>query len=150
MPARIDDILVLDQHISKTELGKYLRDREHPTPSDFGGIGDGVADETAAVQVCFDRAAADGKIALIPKGTWNVASGVVLGGAARGALQHPLSRLGGTGRRGARGRVSLGAQRAAARRRPAGARDPAGPVSPRPARLSSRRCPESSICAATR
>ncbi|WP_333669538.1 hypothetical protein [Elioraea tepidiphila] len=92
MAARIDDILVLDQHISKTELGKYLRDREHPTPSDFGGIGDGVADDTAAVQACFDRAAADGKVALIPKGIWNVAAGVVLGGAARGLIMHGALR----------------------------------------------------------
>ncbi|GIX10383.1 hypothetical protein [Elioraea sp.] len=96
MPARIDDILVLDQDTSKTAFAKYLRDREHPTPSDFGGIGDGVADDTAAVQACFDRAAADGKIALIPKGIWNVSAGVVLGGAARGLIMHGVLRYTGT------------------------------------------------------
>jgi hypothetical protein len=58
MPARIDDLLVLDQDISKTDFAKYLRDREAVLPSDFGGLGDGVADDRAAVQACFDRAAA--------------------------------------------------------------------------------------------
>jgi len=52
MPARIDDILVLDTAVSKTGLAKYLRDREAVLPSDFGGLGDGVADDTAAIQAC--------------------------------------------------------------------------------------------------
>jgi hypothetical protein len=84
MPARIDDILVLDTAVSKTGLAKYLRDREAVLPSDFGGLGDGVADDTAAIQACFDRAGADGKLALIPPGTWNVSGTVTLPGGARG------------------------------------------------------------------
>ena len=39
MAARIDDLLVLGQNISKTDLAKYLRDREAVLPFDFGGLG---------------------------------------------------------------------------------------------------------------
>lgn len=51
-------------------------------PRDFGGLGDGAANDRAAIQACFDRAAADGKFAVIPPGTWNVDAGVTLGAAA--------------------------------------------------------------------
>ena len=60
--------MVLNAAVSKTELAKYLRDREQTIPNDFGGLGDGVADDRAAVQACFDRAAADQKVAVIPLG----------------------------------------------------------------------------------
>ena len=63
MAARIDDLMVLGQNISKTDLAKYLRDREAVLPRDFGGLGDGAANDRAAIQACFDRAAADGKLA---------------------------------------------------------------------------------------
>lgn len=86
MPARIDDLMVLGQNISKTDLAKYLRDRETVLPSDFGGLGDGVADDRLAIQAAFDRAAADQKFAVIPPGTWNVSAGVTLGGGARGLI----------------------------------------------------------------
>ena len=68
MAARIDDLLVLGQNISKTDLAKYLRDREAVLPFDFGGLGDGAANDRAAIQACFDRAAADKKFAVIPPG----------------------------------------------------------------------------------
>ena len=84
MAARIDDLLVLGQNISKTDLAKYLRDREAVLPFDFGGLGDGAANDRAAIQACFDRAAADKKFAVIPPGTWRVDAGVTLGGGARG------------------------------------------------------------------
>ena len=86
MAARIDDLMVLGQNISKTDLAKYLRDREVVLPRDFGGLGDGAANDRAAIQACFDRAAADGKFAVIPPGTWNVGAGVTLGGGARGLI----------------------------------------------------------------
>ncbi|MBW6401419.1 hypothetical protein KPL78_26450 [Roseomonas sp. HJA6] len=86
MAARIDDLMVLGQNISKTDLAKYLRDREAVMPRDFGGLGDGAANDRAAIQACFDRAAADGKLAVIPTGTWNVDAGVTLGGGARGLI----------------------------------------------------------------
>ncbi|MFN8891033.1 MAG: hypothetical protein ACK5WA_01540 [Alphaproteobacteria bacterium] len=66
MAARIDDLLVLGQNISKTDLAKYLRDREAVLPFDFGGLGDGAANDRVAIQACFDRAAADKKFAVIP------------------------------------------------------------------------------------
>ncbi|MBU8538882.1 glycoside hydrolase family 55 protein [Falsiroseomonas tokyonensis] len=86
MAARIDDLMVLGQNISKTDLAKYLRDREAVLPRDFGGLGDGAANDRVAIQACFDRAAADGKFAVIPPGTWNVDAGVTLGGGARGLI----------------------------------------------------------------
>ena len=49
MAARIDDLLVLGQNISKTDLAKYLRDREAVLPFDFGGLGDGAANDRAAM-----------------------------------------------------------------------------------------------------
>jgi hypothetical protein len=86
MAARIDDLLVLGQNISKTDLAKYLRDREAVLPFDFGGLGDGASNDRAAIQACFDRAAADKKFAVIPPGTWRVDAGVTLGGGARGLI----------------------------------------------------------------
>jgi len=68
MAARIDDLMVLGQNISKTDLAKYLRDREAVLPRDFGGLRDGAANDRGATQACFDRAAADGKFAVIPPG----------------------------------------------------------------------------------
>jgi hypothetical protein len=38
----------------KTSPAKHLHDREAVLPSDFGGLGDSVADDTAAIQTCFD------------------------------------------------------------------------------------------------
>ena len=96
MAARIDDLLVLDTAVSKTDLAKYLRDRETVLPSDFGGLGDGVADDRAAIQAAFDRAAADQKFAVIPPGTWNVSAGITLGGGARGLIMHGVIRYTGT------------------------------------------------------
>ena len=92
MPARIDDLLVLNANLNKTDFAKYLRDREAVLPTDFGGLGDGVADDRSAIQSCFDRAAADQKFAVIPPGTWNVGSGVTLGGGARGLIMRGVIR----------------------------------------------------------
>jgi hypothetical protein len=96
MPARIDDLLVLNTAVSKTDLAKYLRDREAVLPSDFGGLGDGVADDRVAIQAAFDRAAADQKMAIIPPGTWNVSGTVTLPGAARGLIMQGTIRYTGT------------------------------------------------------
>jgi hypothetical protein len=92
MPARIDDILVLNTQVSKTDLAKYLRDREAVLPNDFGGVGDGVADDTAAIQAAFNRAHADRKLCVIPPGTWNVSSTVTLLDGARGLIMQGTIR----------------------------------------------------------
>jgi len=42
MPARIDDLLVLNANPNKTDFAKYLRDRKAVRPADFGR-GNGVA-----------------------------------------------------------------------------------------------------------
>jgi hypothetical protein len=86
MPARIDDLLVLNANLNKTDFAKYLRDREAVLTNDFGGLGDGVADDRTAIQAAFDRAGADQKFAMIPPGTWNVSGTVTLPGGARGLI----------------------------------------------------------------
>jgi hypothetical protein len=73
MSARIDDLMVLVAHLSKTDFAKYLRDR-------------------TAIQAAFDRAAADSKMAVIPPSTWNVSVGVVLGSGARGLIMRGVLR----------------------------------------------------------
>jgi len=50
------------------------------------GLGDGAANDRAAIQACFNRAAADKKFAVIPPGTWRVDAGVTLSGGARGLI----------------------------------------------------------------
>ena len=51
---------------------------------DFGAKGDGVADDTAALQRCFDRLD-DGMTVYVPRGTYAVSSTLV--------LRHPRKRL---------------------------------------------------------
>jgi hypothetical protein len=96
MPARIDDLLVLNANLNKTDFAKYLRDREAVLPNDFGGLGDGVADDRTAIQAAFDRAGADQKFAMIPPGTWNVSGTVTLPGGARGLIMQGTIRYTGT------------------------------------------------------
>lgn len=96
MPARIDDLLVLNANLNKTDFAKYLRDREAVLPNDFGGLGDGVADDRTAIQAAFDRAGADQKFAMIPPGTWNVSGTVTLPGGARGMIMQGTIRYTGT------------------------------------------------------
>ncbi len=96
MPARIDDLLVLSANLNKTDFAKYLRDREEVLPTDFGGLGDGVADDRTAIQSAFTRAGTDEKFARIPPGTWNVSGTVTLPGGARGLIMEGIIRYTGT------------------------------------------------------
>ncbi|MBU8540653.1 glycoside hydrolase family 55 protein [Falsiroseomonas tokyonensis] len=96
MPARIDDLLVLNANLNKSDFAKYLRDREAVLPNDFGGLGDGVADDRTSIQAAFDRAGADQKFAMIPPGTWNVSGTVTLPGGARGLIMQGTIRYTGT------------------------------------------------------
>ncbi len=96
MPARIDDLLVLNANLNKSDFAKYPRDREAVLPNDFGGLGDGVADDRTAIQAAFDRAEADQKFAMIPPGTWNVSGTVTLPSGARGLIMQGTIRYTGT------------------------------------------------------
>ncbi|MCX7935802.1 MAG: hypothetical protein N3A66_11165, partial [Planctomycetota bacterium] len=58
----------------------------------YGAKGDGVSDDTAAIQAAFDRAAADQKFCIIPPGTWNVSATVTLPGPARGLIMQGTIR----------------------------------------------------------
>lgn len=46
--------------------------------ADFGGVGDGVADDTAAVQALIDATAADGAIGVVPAGTYRCTSSLLV------------------------------------------------------------------------
>ena len=97
MPARIDDLLVLNANLNKSDFAKYLRDREAVLPTDFGGLGDGVANDRSAIQSCFDRAAADQKFAVIPPGTWNVGTVTTLSTLTTCSTLTNQSQVGGYG-----------------------------------------------------
>jgi hypothetical protein len=52
--------------------------RDVVSVKDFGAVGDGVADDTAAIQACLDYANSAGKCVLIPNGTYKVLDSLVL------------------------------------------------------------------------
>ncbi|MGK7865397.1 hypothetical protein [Falsiroseomonas sp. E2-1-a4] len=57
--------MVLNANLNKSDFAKYLRDREAVLPNDFGGLGDGVADDRTAIQAAFYGAGADQKFAIV-------------------------------------------------------------------------------------
>ena len=61
-----------------------------------GPPGRGMAGDRAAIQACFNRAAADGKLAVIPPGTWNVSADVFLPGGTRGLIMRGVVGYTGT------------------------------------------------------
>jgi hypothetical protein len=54
--------------------------------ADFGAAGDGLADDTDAIQAAFNAAAALGRTVLIPDGDWRIVRGVTLPGGAAGLI----------------------------------------------------------------
>ena len=55
-------------------VGQTVQDRleQYVSVKDFGAVGDGVTDDTAAVQACFTACAANGSVAYFPDGTYSV------------------------------------------------------------------------------
>lgn len=68
--AMIDDILITDQHVDMAALRGYLAAREvvSVTDPEFGALGNGVADDLAAIQAACDHAGAadEPRIILFP------------------------------------------------------------------------------------
>ena len=56
--AQIDNILIPGQSVDKQKLRQYLASQEWATPQDFGAFGDGIADDTAAINQALDEARA--------------------------------------------------------------------------------------------
>lgn len=49
----INEILVPGQSVNKQELREYLGSRETPRPEDYGALGNGINDDTAAINQCL-------------------------------------------------------------------------------------------------
>jgi hypothetical protein len=73
--AKIDDILIPGQNVNKLDLRKYLQSREIATPQDYGAYGDGIADDTAAI----NQALAEAKAVFLPPGTYRTTAPIVMG-----------------------------------------------------------------------
>ena len=52
--------------------------RDVVSVKDFGAVGDGVADDTAAIQAAIDAASASGKIVFVPAGTYRLVPATVI------------------------------------------------------------------------
>ena len=73
--AKIDDILPPGESVNKQKLRQYLANREWATPQDFGAFGDGIADDTAAI----NQALAEERAVFLPPGTYRITAPIVIG-----------------------------------------------------------------------
>lgn len=74
MPKKIDDILIPGQNVNKLNLRKYLGSREVVTPQDYGAYGDGIVDDTEAI----NTALAENSAVFLPPGTYRTTAPIVL------------------------------------------------------------------------
>lgn len=74
MPKKIDDILKPGESVDKMNLRKYLSSREVVTPQDYGAYGDGIADDTAAINQALD----ENKAVFLPPGTYRTTAPIVV------------------------------------------------------------------------
>jgi len=88
---------------------------EWANPRDFGGVGNGLDDDTPAIQAAFDRAAATGGHVLIGRGTWRITNTVKLSHLAAGLTMRGTILYAGPQDRGAVEIGTLGGPRASQR-----------------------------------
>lgn len=74
MPKKINDILKPGESVNKMDLRKYLASREIVTPQDYGAYGDGIADDTAAI----NQALMENEAVFLPPGTYRTTAPIVL------------------------------------------------------------------------
>ena len=72
--AEIDNILVPGQSVNKQKLRQYLAAREIARPQDYGAVGDGVNDDTQAL----NDALANEKAIYLPRGTYRITGPIVM------------------------------------------------------------------------
>jgi hypothetical protein len=73
--AKINDILTPGQNVNKLDLRKYLSSREIAVPQDYGAYGDGIADDTDAI----NTALAENAAVFLPPGTYRTTAPVTVG-----------------------------------------------------------------------
>lgn len=70
----INDILIPGQSVNKQKLRQYLADREVVRPQDYGAVGDGIHDDTAAI----NQALFEAKAVFLPPGTYRITAPIVM------------------------------------------------------------------------
>lgn len=71
---KINDILTPGQSVNKLDLRKYLANREIAIPQDYGAYGDGIADDTAAI----NQALEENQAVFLPPGTYRTTAPIVV------------------------------------------------------------------------
>lgn len=74
MPKKIDGILIPGQNVNKLDLRKYLSSREIATPQDYGAYGDGIVDDTVALNTALE----ENNAVFLPPGTYRTTAPVVV------------------------------------------------------------------------
>ena len=72
--AEIDSILVPGQSVNKQLLRQYLAAREIARPQDYGAVGDGIHDDTEAI----NTALAEQKAIYLPRGVYRITGPIVM------------------------------------------------------------------------
>lgn len=74
MPKKIDSILTPGQNVNKLDFRKYLGSREIATPQDYGAYGDGIVDDTEALNTALQ----ENDAVFLPPGTYRTTAPVVV------------------------------------------------------------------------
>jgi hypothetical protein len=68
---------------------------QEANPLYFSGVGDGVADDTAALAAAASLAASSGRVLRIPRGTWRITDTITIGGSFLGIVADGVVRYAG-------------------------------------------------------
>lgn len=74
MPKKIDSILTPGQNVNKLDLRKYLGSREIATPQDYGAYGDGIVDDTEALNTALQ----ENDAVFLPPGTYRTTAAIIV------------------------------------------------------------------------
>lgn len=74
MPKKIDSILTPGQNVNKLDLRKYLGNREVAIPQDYGAYGDGIVDDTVAINTALQ----ENQAVFLPPGTYRTTAAVIV------------------------------------------------------------------------
>lgn len=74
MPKKIDSILTPGQNVNKLDLRKYIASREIATPQDYGAYGDGIVDDTVAINTALEEHQA----VFLPPGIYRTTAPIVM------------------------------------------------------------------------